>query len=106
MNYNALTIPELGRLAMTDAGARAYIGENAEALLVDAQERAEFDVQFRVDDAYQDGEDAGSNAEREHIRETLGEKIFDLLRSEIHIRDHKKVRELLEFICDELGLVE
>lgn len=38
MNYNALTVGELGRLAISDAGARQFIADNAEQIILEAED--------------------------------------------------------------------
>lgn len=75
MNYRTLTNDELVRFATTDDNARQYLVENFRHLVDDAVMEGEAIGNEALLNAYQDGENNGSNQELQHLRETYLEDI-------------------------------
>lgn len=72
MNYQALTLEELGRLAITDAGARAYVADHAEEIINHATDCAQ-DLDFYDDELQAEG----ANQLREKLKDLYAEQLLE-----------------------------
>lgn len=77
MNYQSLTLEELGRMAITDAGAQAFVAENAEELLLGGERRLEAMSEELTGEAYENGVDEGSQSERQDFRNNFETRLED-----------------------------
>lgn len=100
MNYAAYSWEELASLAETHEGARTYIAANARDLVEDLKDRENDYIQGLIDDAHHDGQDEGSNAERDHFRDEYGEDIRDIYR---RLKATEQPTELRQDCCELLG---
>ncbi len=72
MNYQALTLEELGRLAITDAGARAYVADHAEEIINQATDFAQ-DPDFCDDELQAEG----ANQLRDKLKDLYSEQLLE-----------------------------
>lgn len=77
MNYDALTEDELAAMCRTDEGARQYVAQNAEEILEYFCEMRDHWHQETWDEAHRDGQDVGSNEERDQFRATFGDRLVE-----------------------------
>lgn len=79
MNYRTLAPDELARMAEYDAGAQAYLIQNAHDLLTGAAEASEAQLAHAYQHGSEDGYDDGWKRARESLLEEFETRIEDEL---------------------------